>query len=129
MCIFRDIISLAVGEPDFDTPQPIIDAGIEALRIGKTRYTNANGTDELRAAISKKLKGNLSFFQCIQGSNIVDNSSKLYGEVIREFNPFVMRYLLKYCSPCLLRKYVTLKGKVLNTKISTTLVNYAEYEQ
>lgn len=48
---------MAVGEPDFDTPQPVIDAGMEALRMGKTRYTKAVGTDELRAAISRKLKG------------------------------------------------------------------------
>ena len=35
-----DLISLVAGEPDFDTPEHIQDAGIEAIRTGKTKYTN-----------------------------------------------------------------------------------------
>jgi len=46
-----DIIHLEVGEPDFRTPQPIIDAGIAALKAGKTQYTAALGLAELRQAI------------------------------------------------------------------------------
>ena len=48
----KDIIHMEVGEPDFDTPQPIIDAGIEALKSGKTHYTPALGLPELREAIA-----------------------------------------------------------------------------
>ena len=48
-----DVISLAAGEPDFDTPKHIQEAGIEALRKGRTRYTPAAGTPELRAAAAK----------------------------------------------------------------------------
>jgi len=48
----RDIIHLEVGEPDFDTPQPIIDAGIAALKSAKTHYTPALGLAELREAIA-----------------------------------------------------------------------------
>jgi len=48
----RDIIHLEVGEPDFTTPQPIIDAGIAALQAGKTHYTAALGLPELRQAIA-----------------------------------------------------------------------------
>ncbi len=51
------VISLSVGEPDFDTPAPIVEAGIAALRAGKTRYTPNAGTTELRKAICKKLQG------------------------------------------------------------------------
>jgi len=51
-----DVISLSVGEPDFDTPAPIVEAGIAALRAGKTRYTPNAGTSELRSAICKKLR-------------------------------------------------------------------------
>ncbi|KAG1673699.1 hypothetical protein FOA52_010568 [Chlamydomonas sp. UWO 241] len=51
-----DVISLSVGEPDFDTPAPIVEAGIAALRAGKTRYTPNAGTSELRGAICKKLR-------------------------------------------------------------------------
>lgn len=48
----QDIIHMEVGEPDFATPQPIIDAGIAALKAGKTHYTPALGLAELRHAIS-----------------------------------------------------------------------------
>tara|TARA_B100001063_G_scaffold219269_1_gene223256 strand:+ start:3034 stop:4230 length:1197 start_codon:yes stop_codon:yes gene_type:complete len=47
-----DVIHLEIGEPDFDTPQPIIDAGIKALTAGKTHYTPALGLPELRQAIA-----------------------------------------------------------------------------
>ena len=50
-----DIIGLAAGEPDFDTPEPIINAGIEALRTGVTRYTPNAGVPALRRAICDKL--------------------------------------------------------------------------
>jgi len=51
-----DVIGLAAGEPDFDTPDEIVAAGIEALKTGKTRYTPNTGTSALRQAICKKLK-------------------------------------------------------------------------
>lgn len=48
----RDIIHLEIGEPDFATPEPIIEAGIAALRAGHTHYTGALGLPALREAIS-----------------------------------------------------------------------------
>ena len=48
----RDIIHLEIGEPDFATPQPIIEAGIAALRAGHTHYTGALGLPALREAIA-----------------------------------------------------------------------------
>ena len=50
----RDIISLGTGEPDFDTPQHIKDAAIEAIRQGQTKYTAVDGTVELKQAIIDK---------------------------------------------------------------------------
>src|SRR5258707_6953051 len=50
----RDIISLAAGEPDFDTPDNIKDAAIKAIRDGKTKYTNVDGIVELKEAIVGK---------------------------------------------------------------------------
>lgn len=52
----RDVIGLGAGEPDFDTPQHIIDAAIKAMQDGKTRYTAVAGTPELRQAICDKLQ-------------------------------------------------------------------------
>jgi aspartate aminotransferase len=52
----RDIISLATGEPDFDTPQPIKDAAIAAIVAGATKYTPTDGTAELKKAIQSKFR-------------------------------------------------------------------------
>ena len=51
-----DVISLGVGEPDFDTPSHIVEAAITALRAGRTHYTSNYGTSELRVAIATMLK-------------------------------------------------------------------------
>ena len=51
-----DAISLGVGEPDFDTPKHIKDAAIAAIMDGKTKYTPASGTLELRQAICDKFQ-------------------------------------------------------------------------
>lgn len=51
-----DVISLGVGEPDFDTPWHIREAGIQALQSGKTFYTSNAGLQELRATISSYTK-------------------------------------------------------------------------
>jgi aspartate aminotransferase len=48
----RDIVHLEIGEPDFDTPENIIDAGVDALRKGFTHYSPSNGMIELRKAIA-----------------------------------------------------------------------------
>jgi aspartate aminotransferase len=50
----KDVIGLGAGEPDFDTPEHIREAGIEAIRAGFTRYTNVDGIDELKDAIIAK---------------------------------------------------------------------------
>ncbi len=52
----KDIIGLGAGEPDFDTPTHIADAGVEAIRTGLTRYTSVDGTNELKDAIIAKFK-------------------------------------------------------------------------
>jgi aspartate aminotransferase len=52
----KDIIGLGAGEPDFDTPAFIADAGVEAIRKGLTRYTAVDGTAELKDAIIAKFR-------------------------------------------------------------------------
>ncbi len=51
-----DVISLGVGEPDFDTPRHITEAGVESLREGRTHYTSNHGTLELRRALADHLE-------------------------------------------------------------------------
>ncbi len=52
----RDIIALAAGEPDFDTPQHVRDAAVRAMNEGKTRYTNVDGVPELKEAVAAKFR-------------------------------------------------------------------------
>src|SRR6201997_2636428 len=53
----RDVIGLGVGEPDFDTPEHIKQAAIEAIKAGKaSKYTAVDGIPELKAAIARKFK-------------------------------------------------------------------------
>lgn len=51
-----DVIGLGAGEPDFDTPEFVKEAAIQAIRDGKTKYTNVDGTPELKDAVIAKFK-------------------------------------------------------------------------
>jgi aspartate aminotransferase len=51
----KNIVSLLVGEPDFDTPPAIRQAAIDAINAGQTRYTQTSGSPQLREAIARKL--------------------------------------------------------------------------
>lgn len=83
-----DIIGFGVGEPDFETPQNIKDAAIEAINKGLTRYTPATGTVELRQAICNKLKNENGLDY--KPSNIVVSSGakqSLYNAFAAILNP------------------------------------------
>jgi aminotransferase len=56
LATMTDVISLGVGEPDFDTPRSIVEAGVESLREGRTHYTSNYGTVELRRALARHLE-------------------------------------------------------------------------
>ena len=59
----KDVIGLGAGEPDFDTPDNIKDAAIEAIKRGETKYTAVDGTPKLKKAIQGKFtrENNLSY--------------------------------------------------------------------
>src|SRR6266540_6353847 len=52
----KDVISLGIGEPDFTTPKPILDAGVNSLHNGETHYTSNHGKLELRRGIADNLQ-------------------------------------------------------------------------
>jgi aminotransferase len=52
----KDVISLGIGEPDFTTPGPILEAGIESLKRGETHYTSNSGIIELRLKLADQLQ-------------------------------------------------------------------------
>ena len=77
----REIISLSVGEPDFDTPDNIKKAAIEAIQRGETKYTPVAGIQPLREAIAKKFKreNNLDYkpsqtIVCTGGKQVLFNA-------------------------------------------------------
>jgi aminotransferase len=51
-----DVVSLGIGEPDFVSPPPILQAGIASLQRGQTAYTSNSGTFELREAVARNLR-------------------------------------------------------------------------
>ena len=56
-----DVLGFAAGEPDFDTPDFIKEAAIEALKKGQTKYTPAAGIPELRKAIAEKTETEMAW--------------------------------------------------------------------
>ncbi|MEZ5842883.1 MAG: pyridoxal phosphate-dependent aminotransferase [Hyphomicrobiaceae bacterium] len=84
----KDVISLSVGEPDFDTPDNIKEAAIAAIRRGETKYTAVAGIPELRAAITRKLKreNNLDYKP---SQTIVGTGGKhvIYNALVATLNP------------------------------------------
>jgi len=83
----RDVIGLAAGEPDFDTPDNIKEAAIAAIRRGETKYTNIEGIPELRSAIARKFKreNNLDYSQaqCFVGPG---GKSVIYNAMMATLN-------------------------------------------
>src|SRR5271156_3895150 len=85
----RDVIGLGAGEPDFDTPDNIKEAGIKAIRDGKaSKYTAVDGIPEIKAAISRKCKreNQLDYkpSQIIVGTG---GKQVLYNALIATLNP------------------------------------------
>ena len=70
-----DVISLSIGEPDFDTPRHIKDACIDALNRGETHYAPSNGIPELLNAISEKITRE-NHFSCSPEQVIVTCGAK-----------------------------------------------------
>jgi aminotransferase len=56
LATMEDVISLGIGEPDFDTPERIVAAGVRSLHAGRTHYTSNYGTIELRRALATHLE-------------------------------------------------------------------------
>jgi aspartate aminotransferase len=84
----KDIISLGMGEPDFDTPQNIKDAAIKAIQKGDTKYTAVDGTPALKKAIIEKFKRENSI-EYKASEIIVSTGAKqvIYNALIASINP------------------------------------------
>lgn len=84
----RDIIALNLGEPDFDTPDPIKEAAIAAIKAGKTKYTPVEGTLELRKAIVEKFRRE-NQLEYAPNQILVSNGAKhsIYNALVALINP------------------------------------------
>ncbi len=83
-----DVISMAAGEPDFDTPDHVKQAAIEALQAGKTKYTAVEGIPELREAIAAKLeRENKLTYQPSQISVTAGGKQALYNACFALIEP------------------------------------------
>ncbi|MCW6535032.1 pyridoxal phosphate-dependent aminotransferase [Sphingomonas lycopersici] len=83
-----DVIGLGAGEPDFDTPDFVKEAAIQAIRDGKTKYTNVDGTQELKEAIVAKFKrDNHLDYTTQQVSVNVGGKHTLFNALVATLNP------------------------------------------
>ncbi len=84
----RDIVSLSVGEPDFDTPPNIQEAAIAAMRRGETRYTTFDGSIELKRAVCAKFKReNHLDYETSQITISSGGKQVLYNAMVATLNP------------------------------------------
>jgi aspartate aminotransferase len=84
----KDVISLAAGEPDFDTPDNVKEAGIRAIRDGKTKYTNVDGIPELKAAICAKFsRENGLKYQPAQINVSPGGKAVIFNAMVASLNP------------------------------------------
>jgi len=84
----RNIISLGAGEPDFDTPDFVKEAAIEAIRDGKTKYTPVDGIPELKQAVAAKFKRDNSLdYELNQISIAPGGKAILYNALVATVNP------------------------------------------
>ncbi|MBA17086.1 MAG: aspartate aminotransferase [Sphingomonas sp.] len=83
-----DVIGLGAGEPDFDTPDFVKEAAIEAIRAGKTKYTNVDGTAELKEAIAAKfLRDNELRYETSQITVNVGGKHTLFNAMVATVDP------------------------------------------
>ena len=84
----RNVISLAAGEPDFDTPENIKEAAIKAIHDGKTKYTNVDGIPELKEAICAKFaRENGLTYKPSQVNVSPGGKPVIYNAMVASLNP------------------------------------------
>ena len=84
----KDVISLSAGEPDFDTPNHIKSAAIDAINRGETKYTAVDGIDELKEAIIKKFKRDNDLIFSKENISVAPGGKPIiYNAMIATLNP------------------------------------------
>ena len=85
----KNIISLGMGEPDFDTPENIKQAAINAIIAGKTKYTAVDGTKELKQAICEKLLRENNLVYALSEISVSTGAKQvIYNALLATLNKF-----------------------------------------
>ena len=115
----RDVVHMEIGEPDFATPQPIIDAGIAALELNTTHYTSAQGLAELRKKISHYYQSEFSILLDPEQIIITPGASGALQLVLASLIPGNRSLMLSDPSyPCNRNVSMLYGGKVVAVPVS-----------
>ncbi|MGD9800640.1 MAG: pyridoxal phosphate-dependent aminotransferase [Parvularculaceae bacterium] len=83
----RDVISLSAGEPDFDTPDHVKEAAIEAIRRGETKYTAVDGIAALKSAVAAKFKRDNNLDYAVSQISVAPGGKAIiYNAIIASMN-------------------------------------------
>ncbi len=119
----KDVIGLGAGEPDFDTPQHIKEAAIDAINKGQTKYTAVDGTPELKKAISIKFKKDNNLDYSLDQISVGTGGKQiLYNALLATINTgdevlIPAPYWVSYPDMVLLADGVP---KIINTKVENS---------
>ena len=91
---WRNVIALSQGEPDFDTPPNIREAGIRAIQNGETRYTVFDGRIELKRAICGKFKRENGLDYEPAQITVSSGGKQVLGSISKKGNPHLRRLLI-----------------------------------
>ncbi len=115
----KEIITLSIGEPDFNTPEPVKEAAIKAINDNITHYTPVAGFNTLREAIDRKLKrdNNLDFTreQIVVSNGAKQSPANIFLSILKDELAGLVSVLEKYKSILIVSyeiyEYINFKGK------------------
>ena len=137
----KDVISLSAGEPDFDTPNHIKSAAIDAINRGETKYTAVDGIDELKEAIVKKFKRDNDLNFSKENISVAPGGKPIiYNAMIATLNPgdeviIPSPYWVSYPdivklaggTPVIIETSIEDNFKITDTKLKQSITEYTKW--
>ena len=137
----KDVISLSAGEPDFDTPNHIKSAAIDAINRGETKYTAVDGIDELKEAIVKKFKRDNDLNFSKENISVAPGGKPIiYNAMIATLNPgdeviipspywVSYPYIVKLAggTPVIIETSIEDNFKITDTKLKQSITEHTKW--